>query len=432
MLALKRTVGFTIVELIVVIAILGILTTIGIISYGGWRESVTQNAIKSDLTTAAQAMESERNFGTGYPTSLPSSFTPSDDVTITWTSGDATSFCLDGTAADTSSTFYIDSLSNEGPKSGTCASRVVTTPITSAPTSVTAILNTSSGITVGWASLSGATSYTAQCASDAAFIINPNSSTTTSTTTSVNGLVPGTIYCRVQGQNAAGGGPWSPPITASADITDGLIAWWRFNGNALDSVGSNNGTVSGASLTAGQNGQANSAYRFDGINDYIEVSPTLTDYNNLSISLWARVVGGASATNGYGYIIHQGPNNTQGDSAFWIAGKSGAAPLVYSGDVSGFSDITERSTITASDTVTWRLITMVYNGTIRSIYVDGDLEVSAVRSFTNSTTGNRLGIGSAPSSPSHRPSKGDIDDVRIYNRALSSNEVSQLFAAGAR
>ena len=53
---------------------------------------------------------------------------------------------------------------------------------------------------------------------------------------------------------------------------NGLVGWWPFNGNANDESGNgNNGTVSGATLTADRNGVANQAYSFDG-NDLIQIT----------------------------------------------------------------------------------------------------------------------------------------------------------------
>ncbi|MFM7978911.1 MAG: hypothetical protein ACKPKO_06305, partial [Candidatus Fonsibacter sp.] len=55
--------------------------------------------------------------------------------------------------------------------------------------------------------------------------------------------------------------------------TNGLVGWWPFNGNANDESGNNhNGTVNGATLTSDRFGNVNSAYSFDGINDYIVTS----------------------------------------------------------------------------------------------------------------------------------------------------------------
>lgn len=88
--------GFTIVELIVVISIIGILAGISIVSYGNWQKSLIQAQLKSDLNGAATAMESYRNFNNGYPLSVPSTFTPSAGVTMTGGSygGDKT-YCID-------------------------------------------------------------------------------------------------------------------------------------------------------------------------------------------------------------------------------------------------------------------------------------------------------------------------------------------------
>ena len=74
--------GFTIVELILVITVIGILAAISVIGYGNWRQSVTIGQLKSDLNGAAAAMEASRNFGNTYPTTVPSSFVPSNGVVL--------------------------------------------------------------------------------------------------------------------------------------------------------------------------------------------------------------------------------------------------------------------------------------------------------------------------------------------------------------
>jgi hypothetical protein len=68
--------------------------------------------------------------------------------------------------------------------------------------------------------------------------------------------------------------------------TNGLVGWWPFNGNANDESGNgNNGTVNGATLTTDRNGVANSAYSFDGVNDYIDVgNANVLNSNVISIS----------------------------------------------------------------------------------------------------------------------------------------------------
>ena len=85
----RLTSGFTIVELIVVITVIGILATIGIVSYNGWQDSVTATQLKSDLQGAAAAMENYRNFHSGYPATVEESgFKFSAGVTVIGGSSD--------------------------------------------------------------------------------------------------------------------------------------------------------------------------------------------------------------------------------------------------------------------------------------------------------------------------------------------------------
>lgn len=76
-----------------------------------------------------------------------------------------------------------------------------------------------------------------------------------------------------------------------ASLIDGLVAYYPFNGNADDeSVNTNNGTVHGATLTTDRFGNANSAYSFDGLDDYIMISSSssLDIRGNLTISAWVQ------------------------------------------------------------------------------------------------------------------------------------------------
>ncbi|RKY55315.1 MAG: hypothetical protein DRP89_03575, partial [Candidatus Neomarinimicrobiota bacterium] len=71
---------------------------------------------------------------------------------------------------------------------------------------------------------------------------------------------------------------------------NGLVAYYPFNGNANDESGNgNDGTVNGATLTTDRFGNENSAYSFDGVDDYIMVqdSPELQfGTNDFTIALW--------------------------------------------------------------------------------------------------------------------------------------------------
>lgn len=116
--------GFTIVELAVVIAVIGILASIVIFSFGEWRVSVAKKEVQNDLLSVKSAMHSERNFKNAYPTSLPSSVTASENVTVAYHSGTSTSYCVDGESKVVPSvTYYIKAVNGDAgePTEGTCA-----------------------------------------------------------------------------------------------------------------------------------------------------------------------------------------------------------------------------------------------------------------------------------------------------------------------
>lgn len=67
---MKRRLGFTAVELIAIITIIGILATIVIISYGNWQHSVADKSVKSDVSQATSSLASYNNFKNSYPPNL--------------------------------------------------------------------------------------------------------------------------------------------------------------------------------------------------------------------------------------------------------------------------------------------------------------------------------------------------------------------------
>ena len=117
--------GMTIVELIVVITIVGILAGIVIAGYGAWRTDIAKTSVKSDMMAATSKLKDHRNWGNSYPAtgSLNSLFTPSTEVTLTYTlrPGGA-SYCLRGLSTAVSSVvFYYDSAIGGDPTTTVCS-----------------------------------------------------------------------------------------------------------------------------------------------------------------------------------------------------------------------------------------------------------------------------------------------------------------------
>ena len=223
--AQHRGKGFTIVELLVVVAVIAILAAMTIVGYGAWRNSTVKNVIKSDLVNAAATMESSRTFTNMYPSSLPTTFQPSSNMVITVYSATATTYCLDGSYTGNSIKMYVASdTKSEGAKEGTCATRPFTAPPTVPATlATTSIAGTSVGL--GWTLSTGASTYVAQCASDIAFTVNLREATTTTTTATVTGLSPSsTFFCRVKAVNSLGSSAWSSVINTSTNNSYGSLA----------------------------------------------------------------------------------------------------------------------------------------------------------------------------------------------------------------
>ncbi|MHC4546669.1 MAG: LamG domain-containing protein, partial [Planctomycetota bacterium] len=217
----------------------------------------------------------------------------------------------------------------------------------------------------------------------------------------------------------------APIIAADANVTN-LVSWWKFNeGNgatAYDSVGGNHGTIHGATWTTDYTGIA---LDFDG-DDYVEVSddPSLrfTQYDSFSICSWAKPVEGfivckmrASRQWGYfGYYI----GHTTSNRYFFTAERS------MRGSVSVNTGETPQGD--------WSHVTAVYDNKDMKIYLNGEIEGTGTFTYdTGSTTPDKdlaIGARSVDSLIDHR-FNGAIDDVRIYDRALSVEEVRQVYGS---
>lgn len=98
--------GFTIVELIVVVVVIAMLATIMAFGFSSWRTRTATTEVKNALKSVSAAMKDAKNFGTGYPLSIPSSYSPQSGVTVTYSSGSSTAYCVVGTSVAVPSVVY--------------------------------------------------------------------------------------------------------------------------------------------------------------------------------------------------------------------------------------------------------------------------------------------------------------------------------------
>ena len=223
----KQITGFTVIELIVVIVVIGILAGISIVSYGAWRHSATAASVKSDLNNVISAMESARTFDNSYPSTLPSSVVASNGNVLTESATDGTYYCVDGTNSnDSSIAYYVASESkSQGPLNGTCAARP-SIPMPAVPTNLSITSAVGTTVSLSWTAASNAATYTAQCASDSAFVSGMQSISVSSPTTSgtISGLSSGSsYYCRVNAVNNNGTSGWSAMASTNTTTNYGSL-----------------------------------------------------------------------------------------------------------------------------------------------------------------------------------------------------------------
>jgi len=205
--------------------------------------------------------------------------------------------------------------------------------------------------------------------------------------------------------------------------TGSLVAFYPFNGNANDESGNGHyGTVSGAVLTEDRFGNPNSAYYFDGLNDYIRIPnhDSLNFQHAVTINYWMRI---GQLFNREAFPISHGSWENRwkvslipGDQLRWTVKTS-----------TGIKDL---DTETRMVTDTWYNVTVYYSGADFEIYIDGELNSFSSMSGLISSTTYDLTIGQRlPNDPNYN-FKGVLDDIRIYNYGLSVQQIEDLYSSG--
>jgi len=115
--------GFTVVELIIVIVVIGILAGISVVGYGTWRERTAKTEVISDLKNAALAMNNYQNFNNNYPISgMPEGYKASPGVNIQRV-GNQSTYCIAGVSRSYPSIKYFvnSNTKNQAPQVGDCS-----------------------------------------------------------------------------------------------------------------------------------------------------------------------------------------------------------------------------------------------------------------------------------------------------------------------
>ena len=223
----------------------------------------------------------------------------------------------------------------------------------------------------------------------------------------------------------------SAALQNGTTLSQGLVGLWTFDGKdinwnamtATDRSGQGNtGTLVGLNQRSVDTGHLGQALTFDGGSTHVDVSSSasLGITGNITMSAWIKT---NSPTADQIIASRWGGGGTSNSYALQLAGSLGQIQFFLGGP----------GTLTSSAATVdthWHFITATYDGANERLYEDGAQIGSQAASGPNQNGGQDLHIGYEPAGFGGQYFSGTIDDVRIYNRALSAAEVKQLYKLG--
>ncbi len=197
----------------------------------------------------------------------------------------------------------------------------------------------------------------------------------------------------------------------------GQVAWWRGEGDALDALGPNTGSLSnGVTFATGRVGQA---FSFDGLNNKVAFAESATiDLSRMpewTIEAWVN----PSRFANHATIYSEGR---------WIASLglqqgTGRPESLLNGGNSLIGNIAVQSN-------QWSHVALVFTGATRTLYVNG-VFAGASTALAITPDSNGSAMGDVTHSPSATAFEGQIDELGLYSRALTPSEVQAIYNAGA-
>ena len=220
----------------------------------------------------------------------------------------------------------------------------------------------------------------------------------------------------------------SPQLTRTEDIDggNGLVVYYPFDGNSDDKSGNeNHGFVSGAQLTVDRFGQENRAYKFDGIDDKIIIpdNPALDIVDEITLAAWVKV---ENYGGGEGIISKVWTNSR---SPWELGIDTGTKRFRFMGGADyrkNLFHVIDNGTIELDQ---WYHIVGTASNGVALLYING-IEATSENysgSFWENEYDVFIGTRWTQDQRYHHYFNGTIDDVRIYNYALSESEIQTLY-----
>ncbi|HVV39412.1 MAG TPA: LamG domain-containing protein [Candidatus Paceibacterota bacterium] len=231
---------------------------------------------------------------------------------------------------------------------------------------------------------------------------------------------------------------YSTQATVRAPNNLGLAGYWPFDEGsgaiAGDMSGNrNNGTLSGSTLPSWVGGKHGGALSFDGTGGYVSTpsSSALNLTSSITIAAWVKV--NSNVTNYRMIISKESTAGTPWPFRFYVEQTTGKLVL----DFTVSSAIKTFTTSTAINDNMWHHVVAVRDDTGKTVtvYIDGVSRASGSYTGTvdSSATAARIGISpyTGGGAGGSYPFIGNIDELRVYSRALSASEIAGLYSQGA-
>jgi hypothetical protein len=215
-----------------------------------------------------------------------------------------------------------------------------------------------------------------------------------------------------------------------------LVGWWRGEGNADDLAGTNHGVLLG-NATTGALGEVGQAFSFDGTDDFVEI-PDAPELNptNLTIEAWVLFsaldsAGAGDSPPGQQYIVFK--RNSAGTN---LEGLSLGKTRTDTGDVfsftmsSAYGETASLQSTTLVATGVWYYVAAVRDSNFTQLYVNSHLESQTNVDFPQDYGTNDLFFGSSGDPLWDHKFAGLLDEVSLYSRALSADEIGAIYNAG--
>ena len=232
----------------------------------------------------------------------------------------------------------------------------------------------------------------------------------------------------VGGECQDGPPPCAPAVTT---LADGLVAYYPFSGGADDASGNgNDGEVFGASLVVDRFGNSTSAYSFDGVDDYIDIGDDIKPPLPMTVSLWGKV----GTPDPIAAPLFRNDTVNHAADRYGVAIGFREDGTAFAETYEGFSAPWNRQSIISSAPLSvydaWQHLVVVFQShDDMHLFLDGvEQEVTSPSGTGESMAYSSSGHGAIGMdyTGSARYYNGCVDDVRVYDRALSDEEIEAL------